>query len=394
MNRSLLFVAHGLLCASLLSACSGENKTAQKNDSTVNQTSVTAPPVEEKKPLEENFYKRFEGEVGGKPVVMYLEKAGTYYAGSYSYGNAPIRLMVDTLIGKNKIVFFESNTAGPEDQENKLSITWNGNGFTGELENAQTKKKYPVQLHERNIEGSYPLSTARYADSVKIFPKKEESPVGRAEYKYLYTTATDENSKWLNNSLKKIFPVKTALSWDAAIKDLTKTYLSDYKKSILEELKEQGNDSTSYTMNYEQNTTQSVKYNGNGYVVVDLFDYEYTGGAHGNYGDVLYCFDVQNKKQLTLKDIVKVDDRTLQKLLESNFKKQYKVKQGEQLNTYLFENYLKPGDKFYFTENGLVFLYNPYEVASYAQGTIEVFISFGQLKPYINPVFAKRMGLI
>jgi len=53
---------------------------------------------------------------------------------------------------------------------------------------------------------------------------------------------------------------------------------------------------------------------------------------------------------------------------------------------------LKPNKNFYFNDKGLAFMYNPYEVASYAQGQIVVFIPFNELKSYLVPAFAERIG--
>ncbi|MNR42176.1 hypothetical protein D3C85_1606590 [compost metagenome] len=96
---------------------------------------------------------------------------------------------------------------------------------------------------------------------------------------------------------------------------------------------------------------------------------------------------------MSLSDVIKIDSNTLQRILEKNFRKEYNVKATDALNTVLFDNYLKPNKNFYFNSSGLAFMYNPYEVASYAQGQIVVFIPFTELKPYLLPAFVARMGL-
>ena len=107
----------------------------------------------------------------------------------------------------------------------------------------------------------------------------------------------------------------------------------------------------------------------------------------------MYCLDVKNKKQLVLSDIVKIDSNTLLKILEKGLRKNYNIKSNEQLSTVLFDNFLKPNNNFYFNSNGIAFMYNPYEVASYAQGQIVVFIPFADIKSYLTPDFVQRMKL-
>ncbi|RYD70119.1 MAG: DUF3298 domain-containing protein, partial [Sphingobacteriales bacterium] len=145
--------------------------------------------------------------------------------------------------------------------------------------------------------------------------------------------------------------------------------------------------------NYTDDSQQTIVYNDRGFVVIDFLADAYTGGAHGNYSSTMYCLDVENKKQMVLSDVVKIDSNTLQSILEKNLRKQYNIKPGEKISTVLFDDFLKPNNNFYFNSNGLAFMYNPYEIASYAQGQIVIFIPFTELKPYVVPAFASRIGL-
>ncbi|MCH5683599.1 DUF4163 domain-containing protein [Niabella sp. W65] len=66
-------------------------------------------------------------------------------------------------------------------------------------------------------------------------------------------------------------------------------------------------------------------YNQNGFLVLSIYNYAYTGGAHGNYGTSMYCFDINAQKQMTLGDILSADSVALRRLLEQNYRKQYAV---------------------------------------------------------------------
>ena len=106
--------------------------------------------------------------------------------------------------------------------------------------------------------------------------------------------------------------------------------------------------------------------------------YAFTGGAHGMSGQYFYNIDLNSGQLLALADIIKVENKAgLLKIAHELFYEQRNIPQGQSLEQagYWFEE-----NKFYLPENytitdeGLYFLYNPYEIASYADGKIELFI--------------------
>ncbi|RZL38043.1 MAG: hypothetical protein EOO96_03740, partial [Pedobacter sp.] len=83
-----------LLSAALLFACnSSKNDKAATDDSGKKATVKTE--------LEENFYKRLEGTIAGKPVVMNLQRLHGEIEGNYFYEGSWLNLSIDTLIGKD-----------------------------------------------------------------------------------------------------------------------------------------------------------------------------------------------------------------------------------------------------------------------------------------------------
>jgi hypothetical protein len=91
--------------------------------------------------------------------------------------------------------------------------------------------------------------------------------------------------------------------------------------------------------------------------------------------------------------VITADSARLQPIVEAAFRKQQGLKPSDSLNTILFENHLATTDNYYFTNKGLGFYYFPYEVAAYAVGPIQVFVTFAELKPYLRPDFASRLKL-
>ncbi|RZK20760.1 MAG: DUF3298 domain-containing protein [Pedobacter sp.] len=380
-----------IICLIFLAAC-----TNPKSDNKANQNSDSVALANTE--LSDNFYKRLEGTIAGKRVVLNLQKIDDDYDGNYYYEGSWLNLSTDTLIGKDSVVLLENSFYDyyfdKDAKQNNLSLKWNGKGFTGTWENGNQSKSYPVQLTEKYPEGSYQFTAGKFSDSVTAFADKTKSPSASISFEYLQATATDDGGNWLNNQLKSISGIKPGnVDREIGFKKIAEAYFSDYRKEITNLQKTGPDRGFDAWMNYTNNSQQSIAFNGSGFVVIDFLADSYTGGAHGNYSSTMFCLDVKNKKQMVLNDVVKIDSNTLQKLLEQNLRKQYNIKPENQISTVLFDNFLKPNKNFYFNSNGLAFMYNPYEVASYAQGQIVVFIPFAELKAYLNPAFAERIGV-
>jgi len=387
MKKYLLFC---LLLTAIIYACNNnENKSGHQE----NQDS--AKPIE-KQELKGNFYKRLEGTIAGKPVVMNLQRLDGDLDGNYYYDGSWLNLSTDTIISQDSLIlseysfytsYFDQNSKEPH-----LHLKWTGKGFKGTWKSGDGSKSFPIILEEKYPEGSYQFTTGIYQDSVVAFTNKSNSPTAEITFEYLKANGTDDSGNWLNEQLKKIDGLATSADREVSFKSIAAEYFRDYKSQIAELQKESKNDDYERWMNYTSSSQQTVLYNEKGYVVVDFLADAYTGGAHGNYSSSMYCLDVKNKKQLILSDVVKIDSNNLQKLLEKNLRRQYNIKPNDAISTVLFDDYLKPNKNFYFNSKGLAFMYNPYEVASYAQGQIVVFIPFNELKVYLVPSFAERIG--
>ncbi|WP_293741547.1 DUF3298 and DUF4163 domain-containing protein [uncultured Pedobacter sp.] len=387
MKYSFLFCLFGL---AIISACNNNNNRNNNSEAT-DGTTIT------KKALTGNFYKRLEGTIAGKKVVMHLQKVDDDdVSGSYYYDGSWLNLSTDTVVGKDSLILAEYNFYESYFNQNSksplLKLRWNGNGFDGTWESGDKTKKYPVALTEKYPEGSYPFSAGIYQDSAKAFADRPKSPTAEISFEYLESKSNDEKGKWLDAELKKIFGL-AQVDRSTGFKNIASDYFKDYKLQVAEQSKNGRGDDFEAWMNYTNNSQQTINYNDNGYVVIDFLADAYTGGAHGNYSSTMFCLDVQNKKQMVLSDIVKIDSNTLQDILERNLRKEYNIKANDALSTVLFDDFIKPNKNFYFNANGIAFMYNPYEVASYAQGQIVIFIPYPDVKAYLVPAFAQRMAI-
>ena len=115
-------------------------------------------------------------------------------------------------------------------------------------------------------------------------------------------------------------------------------------------------------------------------------NFSYTGGAHPNYYVSKKIFDKETGQLLQLLDIVK-DTSSLKKLVEIDFRKQVEISPTESLSAagFWFEkDQFKLPLNVGMTNDGLGFYYNPYEVAPYAQGTIEIILPFEKVEKFLK----------
>lgn len=116
--------------------------------------------------------------------------------------------------------------------------------------------------------------------------------------------------------------------------------------------------------------------------------YAYMGGAHGNSSRLFYNFDLNNAKLLLEKDLFidnyqnSLTQLIKQQIVEDNAE----MESVADLNEFhFFEDQIKPNNNFYVNADGLVYVYNPYDIAPYSTGQTEVALTFERLKPILKP---------
>ena len=136
------------------------------------------------------------------------------------------------------------------------------------------------------------------------------------------------------------------------------------------------------------------------------FESNFTGGAHGNYSQFAYSFDMTTGQVLTLDRLSGDYDaladflvQTMLTLAEQDADGYYSERIVEDFlpaggREEAFRNLLREGS-WYFDREGLVFFSNLYELGPYAAGIVEFHIPYAQLSGKIEPRFlfpADRTG--
>lgn len=126
-------------------------------------------------------------------------------------------------------------------------------------------------------------------------------------------------------------------------------------------------------MGYANESFQNIFFAGKNIFVTKQGNYLYDGGAHANQSDIYENF--LNGKKLTLKDIL--TDTKNPKLL-------HLIWEEIKSSAYIKKKDLKISENFAFSPFGIVFIYNPYEIAPYSHGIFEVFFSYDEIWKFLN----------
>jgi len=131
-----------------------------------------------------------------------------------------------------------------------------------------------------------------------------------------------------------------------------------------------------------------VSYQSPEIISIAINSYTDTGGAHGNTIIRFFNFDAQTGKRLNKVDIID-DLEALTKLAKKYFEEEITSKnESQQLSGGDMQDFFY-GDDFQLPETiglnneGVVMLYNTYEIAAYARGITEFTIPFSEAKPYL-----------
>ena len=112
----------------------------------------------------------------------------------------------------------------------------------------------------------------------------------------------------------------------------------------------------------------------------------YTGGAHGMYYSIPYIIDMKTGVIVTENDLFKPGYVPPVTVL---IKDRLEQEQGTLAFEGMYQEGMVPNGKCGVSMNGVTWYYQPYEIASYAEGIIEVTVAWSNLRPYLNPGYSE-----
>lgn len=144
-----------------------------------------------------------------------------------------------------------------------------------------------------------------------------------------------------------------------------------------------------YTTEWSLEISSDVIYQSPKFISLATSIYSFTGGAHPNSYLVYKTYDLQTGSRVTMNDLlIEGFEEKLNPAAEIEFRMNHEILPSSKLSDagYFFEE-----DKFVLNDNfavmdgSLLFYFNPYEIASYAQGPDELQINLSDYKSLIKP---------
>jgi hypothetical protein len=382
-NCYALFIVFGLL-----TACKN-NPSTQKGTPSVSEASV------DKK---YNNYRHFRGTVGDFPVTMDIVETRLLrnnvlelpqINGFYSYDKYQAPLSLYGTIDEKGIVQLEE--WGKANETAVFKGTFNADStFTGTWRDTLKKIDYKFNLREITNDGAIAMDIFPYEDSLKLFPNKPNSPQAEFSMDALLPAKNTEESvfAFLRTQIFKV------LKNDSMTHDYSNLQLRDIQRSVRDtffntyktEMKDEIPDSlSSVLLNHAQSTSMEVVANADGLLSLGFKNYMYGGGAHGNHNTKLMTYDIKNKKALTLDDVFKPNYKSVLDAAVMRVARRYfGVKPNQSLEGSALVNTVEANTNYAINRKGILFNYEPYEIASYAQGEIQLFVSFDEVKSIVK----------
>ena len=148
-----------------------------------------------------------------------------------------------------------------------------------------------------------------------------------------------------------------------------------------------------YSASWSMEITSDIIYQDSAFISVATTIYSYTGGAHPNSYQVYRSYDLQNGQSIALKDILKIGyEKPLNEAAEIEFRMLKEIPPAESLKEegYFFENgSFALNENFAIINKSLIFYFNPYEIAPYANGPTELEL---KLTDYVDLI--KESGVL
>ena len=167
----------------------------------------------------------------------------------------------------------------------------------------------------------------------------------------------------------------------------------DYKDSFqpLLNVKDSNNN---YSFNNEHTLTGFSLLSDKKIYVYGIERYIDMGGAHGLETRNFYNFDLKTGNLITENDIFKPNFKTaLSNLIKIRIVEESKENKDEKYSepilsiedTDFWTDSIKPNGNFYLTDEGISYVFNPYEIAPYYMGQTEVSLPYNRLKDILKP---------
>jgi hypothetical protein len=219
----------------------------------------------------------------------------------------------------------------------------------------------------------------------KVVPitSEDNAPQCQVNLQVKYMKGDNEAAKAVNQAIMQRLFMMENLTMQQAVDSFANFYTSEYRKNMAPLYREDRSDEEKHAWYQYRYTIETDTQEGKDDCLVYLITLDmYEGGAHGIRQKLVMNFDAKTGKQIGLDDLfVQGYQFSLNDLLMEELRKVTKCKSLDELHE---QNYLMTMDiyaptNFILDDDEITFIYNPYEIATYDKGNIELSLSYSKL---------------
>lgn len=230
------------------------------------------------------------------------------------------------------------------------------------------------------------------ADKTVKLSSEANSPSCSVHLELSYASEVNgHKAEIINNIIENRLLNMQDLTMQQAADSFANVYASNYLTHLLPLYRQDQNDAKKtewYNYHYIVKTSVEQGYKNASVYHIHL-DY-YEGGAHGINQHLTLNFEQSTGRQLMLADIfVPGYEQRLSDLLQKALCEHVGVSSINELKDqgYLYSMDMFPSENFVLGEETITFIYNPYEIAPYEKGSIELTLSYSELDDILNKSF-------
>ena len=338
--------------------------------------------------------RRYEGMIGENlPISLILsakesDTASDSYTGSYHYRKAGIPISLTPQESKNDTAIFHENEHWDGEKDaftGKWRVKIDGDTITGTWSSSDGKKSLPIQLKESYPAGSFRAEVFHFESSWTR--KRDREEIGQEKsISFLQFKGDAPGLAAVNSALRQIAWESASISEEEEKPEApAEITIAAIEKAIIVKPPEKIDWEATYRESHE--SSMDVVMNESGLLCISLLSSSYTGGAHGNYGISHVTFDTETGKQLKIADLVTPGfEKRWADLGAAEIRTNCGQKPDSPLTeSGLFEDKLELNENWFLTPGGIGFSYDPYEIASYAQGIVEFTLPWKSIARDLKP---------
>jgi hypothetical protein len=228
------------------------------------------------------------------------------------------------------------------------------------------------------------------ADKTVRLTSQDDSPMCSVHLELSYATEAngEHKAEIINNIIEKRLLNMQDVPMQMAVDSFANMYTASYKYNLLHLYNQDlENKKKGEWYNYHYIVKTSTEQGYKGATVYHVYLDYYEGGAHGINQHLTINFEQLTGRQLTLADVfVPGYERQLSTILQKALCSYTGASNLKELKDqgYLYSMDMFPSENFVLCEETITFIYNPYEIAPYEKGSVELTLSYSDIDDILN----------